>query len=378
MAAGLAAVLWLASAAINGALTWDGSFPSGVGGVLPATIGTYVWARPTLWAVAMAGVGAIGIALVHHAVGRAALSAGSRAAAFVVAWFAVVVAGAVVGLALDVSAIVGSLPPPRWRMVLDGLGTQASVGAYWGIVQGWIPALLATLPAARAANERSSADRQSPSLLRKSVALGALAAALLAVVFVGVGGQRAAVTASAQQEAIAGGFDEQDGALPDPYAEGTPPPTVAPDAAERDPAWCTPDEASLLLGEGDAATGHRTLSIELSNYSDAPCVAEGYIDIAFADQNGNELGVTVEPGGSFLTTDAGPQRIEIPAGASAVARLGWNANATAGALVATTLYAAAFPGDPRGSWPVTTDIVEGSTVHVTAWELSPPRDSVVP
>lgn len=127
----------------------------------------------------------------------------------------------------------------------------------------------------------------------------------------------------------------------------------------------------LLLGDPGAATGHRSQTLRLMNHSDAPCVVEGYPDVAFADQNGHELAVTVEHGGSFLAEDSGPAPFELPPGASAVTTLGWDTGATSNALVARTLYAAPFATDQRGSWPVQFDIVEGSVVHVTAWALEP-------
>ncbi|QHF22823.1 hypothetical protein GTU73_01585 [Rathayibacter sp. VKM Ac-2804] len=49
---------------------------------------------------------------------------------------------------------------------------------------------------------------------------------------------------------------------------------------------------------------------------------EGYPDLAFADQNGNTVDVDFVRGGSFMTEDAGPVRVEIPAGAE-VAVTGW-------------------------------------------------------
>ena len=75
-----------------------------------------------------------------------------------------------------------------------------------------------------------------------------------------------------------------------------------------------------------------------------------------------------------MTTDVGAQRVELPAGESAITYLGWDANSTRGALVASTLYAAPFAGETRGSWPVKTDIIEGSSVAVTAWTLRPRSD----
>ena len=378
IAAGIAGASWLVSGAINGAFSWNGFLPGSIGAVMPATIPGFVWARPALSALAIALVGAAAVALLHSRITAAASVAGRRTAGLLVAWFAAVAAGALTGLALDVATIVGALPPPRLQMALDGLGTQAAVGAYWGLAQGWLPALLLVDSPSVSPPAASPQTEDPQSRAHRALLLGATVVALLAVVPLGVAGQRAAVTAAAHEQAISSGFDEDSGALPDPYAVGTPVATTAPQPVERDPAWCTPDQAMILLGDSDAATGHRTLSVRLMNFSDTPCGAAGYPDIAFADQNGNALTVDVVPGSSFMATDPGPQPLEIPAGGYAIARLGWDANPTAGALVATTMYGAPFAGDARGSWPISSDIVEDSTVHVTAWELSPPPTSVAP
>jgi hypothetical protein len=366
LAAVLGAVLWLASSAINWAFSWNGVLGGSIGAVFPATMPPYVWARSPLWLILAAVAGLLAVALLHRTVTRvfAAAPVAPRML-FVTLWFAAVVAGGVVGLALDLSTIIDAFPPMRLQMLLDGLGTGAATGAYWGLVQGWIPALLV----ARLSKKRGAAPEGVAS--RRAVVGVAVFAALslVAVSAVGVAGIRAAQTQDVQQEATANGFDESEGALPDPYAEGDPVPTVAPDSVTPASDWCTPDTASLLLGSTDAATGHRVYSITLVNYSAEPCVVEGYPDVAMADQNGHALDVTIEHGGSFMATDPGPQRVEIPPQGSAITYLGWNAASPRGQLVASTLFAAQYDGQTRGSWPVKTDIVPGSTVKVTAWAL---------
>jgi hypothetical protein len=359
-----AGVLWIASGAVNGGMTWNGYLSGSIGAVLPATIPTTVWAQPLPWPLVAAAIGAGAVALAHLATTRAVDRAGTTV---VGGWFAAIVAGAVVGLAADLVTILVSLPAPRLQWLLNGLGTQAGLGAYWGLVLGWLPAVLA--------KRLGSAPAETPTR-RFLVPTLAAVLALVAVVAVGVGGYRGAMIAAVQAEAIAGGFDEADGALPDPYAEGTPPPTAAPGEPPADPTLCTSDVSTLLLGGQDAAAGSRSLSITLLNFSDTPCTIEGYIDLAFADQNGSELPVVFEPGSTTMTTDPGVQRIEIPAQGSAVAFLGWKANSTAGALVGSTLFAAPYPSAERGSWPVRTDVVDGSTVSVTAWRLLDPNEEL--
>lgn len=374
--AAAAAGLWLVSGALAVAATWGGLLPASVGAVLPETIPFSPGVRPWAWGLGTTVLAAAVVALVVRLLVPLADRGSDRTGRFMVAWFAIVLAGGAAGLALDVATIVGALPAPRLRMLLDGLGTDATVGAWWGVVQGWLPALLvlrgavAPAPSSRAPEGRVGPAARSQSRRRHAVLVAASVVAAAAVVTTGALGQRAARVASAEEAAVAEGADPELGALPDPYAEGTPVPTFAPDRdPDRDPSWCTADQAMLLRGEPGAATGHRSQTLRLTNYTDASCVVEGYPDVAFADQNGNELAVTIEQGGSFLAEDPGYARFELPAGASAVTTLGWDAGATAEALVARTLYAAPFATDERGSWPVELDIVEGTVVHVTAWAL---------
>lgn len=357
----VAGALWFASGAINGAFSWNGVLSGSIGAVFPPTIFTNVWAWPPVWGALFALTGVVSVAAGAAALSLLSVGSQTRRAAIITVWFAIVAAGTAVGFAADAATILSSWPPSRLQTALNGLGDHAAIGAYWGLVQGWIPAVIAARAHESAA---SRTGRSTPWLPVTATALG-----LVALIAVGVGGQRAAYTAAVQAEAVAEGHTEESGALPDPYAEGSPLATVAPADPNRQEDWCTPEQAMLLLGSADAATGHRVLSIDLMNFSETPCVVQGYIDIAFADQNGNELSVEIEHSGSFLTTDAGPARIEIPAGGSAIARLGWSSNPTADALVASTLFAAPYPGATRGSWPVSLDITEGSTVAVTAWEI---------
>ena len=407
IAAALSSALWVLSGALNGALTWNAVLGASVGAVLPPTVPLFAGARDPLWASLAALAGALAIAAVHRLVSGFFGAANPSRARFATLWLAAVIAGGLVGFAADLATIVDAFPPGRLQMLLDGLGTQAGIGAYWGLVQGWVPALAAGLFARR----RSRGDRRNGSRLdshdgsrgdgaeragevgdaagdradagaprRRGVLVSASVAviALVLVGVVGVTGLRVAQTESVQQDAVANSFDESSGALPDPYAEGDPVPTVAPDAVSPASGWCTPDQAMMLLGDDQAATGHRVLAVTLMNFSDAPCVVDGYPDFAFEDQNGHLLDVTFERGGSFMSTDPGAQRVEIPAQGSAVTYLGWDANSTRGELVASKLYGAMYAGETRGSWPVSLDVAKGSTVSVTAWALKPAGSTDTP
>lgn len=371
VSAGVAAILWVASGVAHTAVIRIIGLSSSIGGVFPATQQHFVWSQPQPWPILAVLVGAIAVVGVHRSITGWIAVPGRRRLVFIAVWFAAVAAGGLVGLASDIGTIIFSLPDTRLQTLLNGLGQYAGVGAYWGLIQGWIPAVVLvwiSKPGDKAAVPKSISitlfARGTRALIAAVVVL-----ALVAVTVVGVAGQRAARVASAQQVAIENGADEDSNALPDPYAEGTPVPSIAPDSTQPAADWCTPDQAHMLLGSTDGLTGHRILPIRLMNFSDAPCVVNGYPDIAFADQNDNAMAVTIEQGDSFFAIDPGAQRVEIPAGESAVTYLGWDAIANQGQFEASTLYGASFAGEVRGSWPLEADISEGSTVAVTAWLL---------
>jgi len=359
LSAAVVTALWIATAGVRDALL---QIPSGVAqlaNLLPELVPTSLTAyQAGGYGVAATVVGGVVLGVVFPVLVTLLRRRGSRV---VSSWFALVVAAALVGLGFDLGAgwswIVSFGPR---GLLSSGFGVAAAAGALWGLAVGWIPALIARVPAAEPAPAR-------PPLWLVPVA----AAAVVAVVLAGAvtdAGRNAAIEAevAAQQEVDAA---SSFGALPDPDAAGVPVPETADAAVPEDPQWCTEDRATVLKGEPDAATGHRGLPLELFNFSEQPCVIEGYPDIAFGDQNGHLLDVTIEHGGSFMAQDPGPQRIEIPAGGSAVTVLGWDAASPHGALVTNTVWAAQTPGMVRGSWPLELDIVEGSTVSVTAWTV---------
>ena len=296
-------------------------------------------------------------------------ASGPRSTRFLALWFVAVVAGVLATAPFALSAIITAFPPSRAAFILDPAGSLILQSGYWGLLLGWIPALLAVRPAAPEAV--AVASRRRLPVLAGVVVL----ALFLSTLTLGAGA-RAARVASAEASAVAEG--ETLGAVPDPDVESTPPPTIAPDADpdDIDPSWCTPEQATPLLGETDAATGHRVLTIEVMNFSDTPCVLDGYPDLAFADADGSAIDVTVTHGGSFMAEDPGAMPITVPAQGYGVTRIGWNAMATDGELATYTLYSALYPGLERGSWPITLDIVAGGEVFVTAWAVSDAYETV--
>ncbi|HZU93261.1 MAG TPA: DUF4232 domain-containing protein [Microbacterium sp.] len=283
-----------------------------------------------------------------------------RGNAFLIVWFSVIASSAVLGLTIDVTHVIDVVA----QSGVSGLGIasleSATRASFWGLMIGWMPALIVFTP-----------YRPRPSDGRAMAALAAATVAIVLFAFVSGAGYRAYQAQVAMENEAMQGHTDESGAFIDPQATGEPVPTAAPGATlpELDPAWCTPDRSMLLLGASDAATGHRGQIISLSNFSEEPCVIEGYPDIAFEDQNGHALDVAVAPGSGFMATDPGPSLITVPAHGQAITFITWDANSTAGALVARKLHAAATPGMERGSWPVELDIVGGSSVEITAWSL---------
>lgn len=361
--------LWLASATVGGLWVVVVLF-SALGSLTPlarvehavlptATPYSWSWAAP--WPVLVPVAGAVAAALVHAAI----LHLGRSRSAFAFTWLATVAAGAAVGLTIDVVLVFGNLFSSGWAAWALDLGSRAAAGAYWGLLYGWIAGLVARRLT------RADAEAAATPPHRVGAALVAVAAiASLAVLGAAQIVGDAATQAQIRAEAAAAEPPPADGSAPvDPQAPGDPVPERVDGPGVTGVDACTPDRAMTLIGDPDGATGHRGLRLELMNFSEEPCVIEGYPDVAFGDQNGHLLDVDVAPGSSFMAVDPGPMRIEIPAGASAVAWIGWDANSTHGALVAKTVWGAVLPGETRGSKPIESDIVAGSSVTVTAWAL---------
>ncbi|MFC0196123.1 DUF4232 domain-containing protein [Microbacterium arthrosphaerae] len=380
-----AGALWLVVAWVRWAFL---DIPSGVaqiGNLIPAVIPPTVRTWPAPWPALALVMSALAVIASHALFSRLAITGkGGRAATesgagrrdahaapandrhaanpVIGAWFATIAAGATVGLALDVAVVWDSLAMfgPR-GLIVGEFGAAAAAGALWGLVAGWMPGLLA----GRALRSVEPSRRLAGWLV---VAAGLAVVATIGATVAGADERRADIAAQ-NQARLEAEAETSWGAPPDPAAQGEPVPASAPATGPLDPQWCTADRAMLLKGEPDAATGHRGLAIMLSNFSDEPCVIEGYPDVAFGDQNAHLLAAVVEQGGSFMAQDPGPARIELPAGGSAVTYLGWDAAPPHGALVTKTVYAAPTAGMERGSWPIDLDIIEGSTVKVTAWQL---------
>lgn len=359
-----AAALWLVSAGAYGALSWNSLGPHQVVAHLaPETIPGVVWQWPLPWLVLAPLVSTL-VVFVGYALLATLLAppAASRRSRFVALWFAAVAVGFVATVPWVIALIIAEYPPARAAFVFNPAADWMRLSAYWGLVWGWLPALIGARRRRQAPSGEST--RRRPLVVPAAIVVLAMIASGITV----SAGLRAARVQNATLAAIDEGHTL--GAVADPDAAVTPPPTRLPATGDIDPAWCTPEQAMPLLGEKDAATGHRVLTIRVMNFGEESCVLDGYPDVAFADANGSEIAVELTHGSSFMADDPGAIAVVIPPGGYARARIGWSAMPTDGELVSYELHAAMYPGLDRGSWPVTLDITTGGDVSVTAWELS--------
>ncbi|MHA3723857.1 DUF4232 domain-containing protein [Leucobacter sp. HY1910] len=415
-----AGLLWLLVGGVAQALTWFTSVGWLMRPVAPHTMPGAVWMWPGAWGIAAALLGALAVGCGTAAV--LALQARGPSFGWVGAgraWLAMILASTVVGIATDVGVLLGFGPIPsvgeglRSQLSIASLGSYAALGAYFGVLYGWVAALVARSldraalrEAVRAAQLEAAAgagfdpDRAESSRgagvggapgprnvappRRAGAFVGAvlpvLAAVALAVAYTAVSSEGARVhtrvtqaeLAQAERDAAEAAGVLSVGALPDSTAEGDPVPSRDEGAPPRDPTWCSAADTTLMFDGPDAATGHRLLTLRVVNGGEESCVLEGYPDIAFADQNGHLLDAELSHGGSFMRQDAGPAAITLEPGAWASSGIGWNANSTQGELVAAQVYSALVPGDERHAWPPRTplDIVPGASVAVSAWEPS--------
>ena len=362
-----ATLLWFASGVAYGLFVWFGVLPVSPEIVFPETIDAYTWQSVAPWNIVLPALGVFAFAAVFALLVHLLRRPGRGT--FLPVWFAAIAASFVTSLLFAIGQTAANWPPMRAAMVLQYVTEALPDAGYWGIVWGWVPAVVAVLLARRAVAPVTDAPDAAAPAPRRASAVPAIVAALLVLV-AGVGIVTSVPAANTANRAL---YDDTPPAIVEPQPTFTPPPpaSVAPGDFLIPAGWCTADQISLLAGGGDAATGHRQFSFSATNVSDAPCVLEGYPDVAFGNDESGDLGVNVFHGGSFMTEDAGAAPITLGPGARALTQLGWNANATAGVFATQTIWAAPYPGAVRLPFSQELDITAGSTVAVTAWELDP-------
>ncbi|UNK46371.1 DUF4232 domain-containing protein [Arthrobacter sulfonylureivorans] len=393
--------VWLLTASAFALVTASGRpFPmSVVGLVFPATLPGWLASSVAPWPLAAVLVSALVVGGVAYALAPLATAAGTtRAGTFrrgtliLALWFIVVLAAAATGGLVALGGIAANWPPLRLLELASPVAPAVSTAAYWGLVWGWLPAILAARPLLRqaasanrsssatwsgsadpagsaslngSANPVASATRRepgSPSWLRPVPA--ALFAVLLVAAFpLAQNANDAAAPAPPAAEP-----------LPEPVIYGSPLVSAAVESGApespnpEDEPWCTGGDTAVVLGGGDAATGHRAQELLISNTGEEACLLARYPDVAFDDEGGSAMSVLVFRGGTFMTDDPGLEPVMLQPGASARALLGWNAMATAGDIPVGAVLVAPYAGTDREKLPVLLDIVNGGAVAVTAWQ----------
>lgn len=363
------AALWLLCGLGPYALQLAGGPLATLARMIPSPMSGSFFGLPPGWAITVHVV-AVVLIIAGYAMIVSWFASQGRTA-FAAGWIAAVLTGFLVGVALDLGSFVTRVEGTGLRGALAGIGATPST-VFWAFVVGWIPAMIVRSISLSSTSERASDAR--PNRPRRIIAVTVVAVvAAIALPLAAQAAHDAAQQELRQEQANAAANADPDGAAPrDPDAAGNPVPNAAASSVDMPADACASENSTIMAPAADAATGHRLQTLHLVNTSDAPCMLEGYPDIAFGDQNGHLLDVTVEHGRSFMAEDPGPTTITLQPGASATAGIGWDANSVRGNLAARTLWAAAFPGVSRLSWEVSLDIIPGTTVHVTAWRDATP------
>ncbi|MEV7649402.1 DUF4232 domain-containing protein [Arthrobacter sp. NPDC089319] len=372
--------VWLLTSGVFALLAASGRplTMSVVGLVFPATLPAWLASSVAPWPLAAVLVAALAVGGATFALAPLATAAADgattaatrlrRGTLTLALWFIVILAAAATGGLVALGGIAADWPPARLLQLASPVVPAVSTAAYWGLAWGWLPAVLAARPLLRQAASSDLVDSATrsepgfPSWLRPVPAV--LFAVLLIAAFpLAQNANQAAAPAPPAAEP-----------LPEPVIYGSPLVSAAVESGapesptpEGEP-WCTGGDTAVVLGGGDAATGHRAQELRISNTGEAACLLARYPDIAFDDEGGSAMSVLVFRGGTFMTDDPGLEPVMLQPGASARAVLGWNAMATAGDTPAGAVLVAPYAGTDREKLPVALDIVNGGAVAVTAWQ----------
>lgn len=340
-------MLWVGVGALGELAAYFEALP-GSTLLLPATVPVSLWFGSPSHVVVVALIAGV----VHAAVLALLLRIVVRRPEVVPIWFCVLAAGFVATGVLTAGTLLGASFAPGLRAFANQTIAGLAPGGLWGLVWGWLPALVG----ARLGRRTAPAGARGRFVGPVVAVLAAGAAALL--VLPSLGRQGATPVAAPVPSPVVTHYG---------WARIAPP-TPAPQPADA----CTAADVQVTADRGDAATGHRALGIHLTNTSGSACVLDGYADAVFDDAEGDAMDVLVTRGGSFMTQDPGARRVPLRPGASAVAELGWNAQSAAGEQRAGTLFVSVFPGAARQPIPVDLDIKDGGAVALTAWHAAAP------
>jgi hypothetical protein len=287
-----------------------------------------------------------------------------RGTAFLAAWACLVLASVAGSAVLGAGLVVAEWPPSRKIYIFDSVMPLLFSGAYWGVIWGWVPALLAAY---------SGTQRQaSPGHVRSDGGV---------VMHDGGAGRRwnrpltvfTAVSLTLLVMMPTLKTDPSTDAVVEPEVLPTQEPVVygaepvGPSLGAADPGWCTGDEVLSTVGGWDAATGHRGARIIIQNTGDRTCILQGYPDLAFEDTDGWAMGITAVHGGSFMTEDTAGGPVSLAPGQAASADIGWNGTSGAGMSRVGTLLVAPFAGTLRQELEADIDLTEPGFLTVTRW-----------
>jgi hypothetical protein len=386
------AVLWFLSGLANWAVAsvssgWD----TAVALVLPPTVPVNTWLElspwnlliPTLGALLFGGLLGLGYGVLLRWRRWRSVSLGL---VLLGGWIVSIIAAFLTATVWALGSTIANSSPISLSWAFRSAQPDLFASGYFGVIWGWLPALVVALVVTRQWSARLDVDghtdvdavqraarrsgsRDTPRTTRsRSPWVFALVAFL--TVTVGVGLVLVQPVAVRAERIAAGGTPD---GLPTSTPTPTPtpaaaPPRVAPTRVQPASNWCVPEQISLTATATQGAMGHQTLTLVLINQAATPCVLDGYPDVAFADTDDHALAVAVIHGSSYTAPDPGPAEVTLAPGTSAEAHLGWNATG-ASAETAHSLWAAQYPGAERSELAINTDITGDSTVSVTAWAL---------
>ena len=293
-----------------------------------------------------------------------------RGTAFLAAWACLILASVAGSAVLGAGVVVAEWPPARKIYIFDSVIPLLFSGAYWGVIWGWAPALLA---ASSGVAVQGGAAAQVSSATQDGTAAQVSAArpwyrplAVFTAVSVTLLVMMPTLKADPNPDVVV-----EPEVLPtqEPVVYGAEP--VGPSLSPADPLWCTGDEVLSTIGGWDAATGHRGARIIIQNTGERTCTLQGYPDLAFEDTEGWAMGITAVHGGSFMTEDTADGPVSLGPGQAASADIGWNGTAGAGMSRVGTLLVAPFAGTLRQELEVDIDLTEPGFLTVTQWTAAP-------
>ncbi len=278
-------------------------------------------------------------------------------------WASTLVAALIVTGAVALGQVLGVAaeghPTPA---TLGGAAGQAAAAVRWWLLPGAAAAAITTGLAPR----RPRAQQGAVLYLRVAIAGGlGLATALAA-------GQLVAVAAGAS--ASSAKFGHPSAGTPVPAA--TPTPSADPsDPALRTnpvptkgfPGRCKAGLVTVSYRFTDAAAGTRFGLLTVRNAGASTCVLNGYPDLAFADEEGNNVRVRFAHGRWDGVTSEKPRPVRLQPGGSARAELRWHGDAGAYDREVPTILVAPWAGATRTELSDRFDVKNGSVVTVSPW-----------